>query len=102
MIGRIANMNIITKQVLALDPVELVNIIGDLSKRIEHLEKNQGSNETKKFYTQIEAMEYLRMKSRNTFKKYVKIGQIRIHGSNGERVQLFIKEDLDNFVKSYK
>jgi hypothetical protein len=102
MIGRIANMNIITKQVLVPDPVELVNIIVDLSKRIEQLEKNQGSNETKKFFTQLEAMEYLRMKSRNTFKKYVKSGLIKIHGTNGERVQLFLKEDLDNFVKAYK
>ncbi len=102
MLGRIANMDIITQQVATIDVAKLLTILSELSIKVEQLEQEVRSNKEKRYYTQQEAMNYLRISSPNTFRKYVRSGQIKMHGSNGERMQLFVKEDLDNFVISYK
>ena len=105
MLGRIAKMDIITQQVAIIDAAtfaQLLTTISELSTKVEQLDQEVRSNKEKRYYTQQEAMNYLRISSPNTFRKYVRSGQIKMHGSNGERMQLFLKEDLDNFVRSYK
>lgn len=68
-----------------------------LQAEVEKLKKFK----TSPYFTISEAMKYVRIKSRTTFTNKVDEGLISISGYSGPGRPLFIKEDLDEYIKIY-
>ena len=70
-------------------------VITELKERVEALEKFKCSP----YFTIIEAMAYVRLKSRTTFLQRIDDGQINIAGYSAPGRPVFIKEDLDAYLR---
>lgn len=69
--------------------------IKSLSGRVEALEKFK----TSPYFTITEAMAYVRLKSRTSFQQRVDDGLIPIVGYSSPGRPLFVKEDLDAYLR---
>jgi len=69
--------------------------IQSLLIRVEALEKFKASP----YFTIVEAMSYVRLKSRTTFQQRVDDGLIPIAGYSAPGRPLFVKEDLDAYLR---
>jgi len=69
--------------------------IKSLSRRVEALEKFKSSP----YFTIAEAMVYVRLKSRTSFHHKVDEGLIPIAGYSAPGRPLFVKEDLDAYLR---
>ena len=73
------------------------NKIEELVKEVEALKTFQ----TSPYFTIEEAMAYVRIKSRTTFREKVDDGLITVYGHSSPGRQLFIKEDLDAYILNH-
>ncbi len=78
-----------------LSAKEVIKELKELKERVEALEKFKSSP----YFTIVEAMAYVRLKSRTTFLQRIDDGQINIAGYSAPGRPVFIKEDLDAYLR---